>query len=166
MKSVVGSGAWILAMAVLAWPAFAGQDNLFKPTNSTESWRLEQHEEGKAAASVDGDALLVDVTNVDAELWHVQIFQIKLDLKAGKEYVLTFKAKADAARDIQANAGIDQEDWHNIGLDETVQLTTEWKEYKCTFTVNDPADKNNRVGFMFGQAKGKVWLKDVTLTAK
>jgi hypothetical protein len=156
----------IVAVAVLAWGAMAADDSLLKPANVVDNWRLEQHEGGKAAASVDGDALLVDVTAVEGDAWHVQIFQIKLDLKAGKEYTLTFKAKASEARDIQANAGIDEEDWHAIGLDEAVSLTTEWKDCKCVFTVADPKADNNRLGFQLGQSKGKVWIKDVVLKVK
>ncbi|HEY3319840.1 MAG TPA: carbohydrate binding domain-containing protein [Planctomycetota bacterium] len=166
MKTIISIATVVLAFAVLSRTTWAGEANLLKPTNSTENWRLEQHEEGKATAAVDGDALTIDVTNVDAELWHVQLFQTKLDLKAGKDYVLTFKAKASVARDISCVAGIDQEDWHNLGLEETASLATDWKDYKFTFTVGDPVKDNNRVGFMLGQAKGKVWLKDVTLTAK
>jgi hypothetical protein len=151
-----------LTLAVIALAAETA--NLLKPTNKAESWRLEQHEQGKAAMSVDGEALVIDVTNVDGEAWHVQIFQTGLALKNGTEYVFTFKAKAAADREIQANAGIDQEDWHLIGLDEAVQLEKDWKDYKLTFSVSEAVEKNNRIGFQLGQSKGKVWLKDVTLT--
>lgn len=150
-----------LALAVIALAAET--TNLLKPTNKTESWRLEQHEQAKAAMTVDGDGLVVDVTNVDGEAWHIQIFQTGLALKNGTEYVLTFKAKAGESREIQVQAGVDQEDWHLIGLDETVQLGTEWKDCKHTFTASEAVEKNNRVGFQLGQAKGKVCFKDVTL---
>lgn len=163
MKAMHGA---IVAVAILAWGALAADDSLLKPANVVDNWRLEEHEGGKAAASVDGDALLVDVTAVEGDAWHVQIFQTKLDLKAGKEYVLTFKAKSSEVRDIQAQAAIDEEDWHTIGLDESVNLTKEWKDYKCTFTVADPKADNNRLGFVLGLAKSKVWIKDVVLKAK
>lgn len=166
MKRVYVSWKMILMALVtvaLALPALAAGDDLLKPTNKAESWRLEQHEQGKATLSVDGDAIVVDVTDVDGTAWHVQIFQTKLDLKNGKEYVLTFKAKAADNREIQAQAGIDQEDWHYIGLDDTVQVPKDWKESKHTFTANNTVEKNNRIGFVLGQAKGKVWIKDVTL---
>ena len=76
------------------------------------------------------------------------------------------EAKASEDREVQANGGIDQEDWHNIGLDETVAVTKDWKDYTFTITVSEPVANNNRIGFALGQAKGKVWFKDVTLTAK
>ena len=84
-------------------------------------------------------------------------------LKDGKEYTLAFKAKADKARQVDVEAGIDQEDWHMIGLQEKVELGKDWKEYKYTFTANDVKANKNRVGFVLGGAKGKVWVKDLVL---
>ncbi len=158
MKRLIAATLTLTALALAAETA-----NLLKPTNKTESWRLEQHDEAKAAMSVDGEALVIDVTNVTSESWHVQLFQTGLALKNGVEYVFTFKAKASESRSIQAVAGIDQEDWHMIGLDESVELGKEWKDYKFSFTASETVEKNNRIGFQLGQAKGKVWLKDVTL---
>jgi hypothetical protein len=152
----------LLVAASLAHTASAA-DNILKPVNKTDSWRFEQHEEGKGKISVDGDAILFDVTNADGTDWHVQAFQTPLDLKEGKEYTITFKAKSDETRDVRVQAGIDEEDWHNIGLDETAELTKEWKDYKYTFTASDVKEKKNRFGFVLGGAKGKVWVKDLAL---
>ena len=62
---------------------------------------------------------------------------------------------------------IDQDDWHQIGLSELVDFGKEWKDYKYEFRA-DQTVKNgkNRISFVLGGDKGKVWLKDVTLTAK
>ena len=85
----------------------------------------------------------------------------------GKSYTLTFKAKADAARSIQVQAGQDEEPWGNLGLDEPLDLTTDWKDQTFTFTANDvKPNKKNRVGFVLGAATGKVYVKDVVLKAK
>jgi len=146
----------------LASGAFAA-DNLLKPANKTESWRFEQHEDGKGKMSVDGDAIVFEVTAVDGTDWHVQAFQTPLDLKDGKEYTITFKAKSSEAREVRVQAGIDEEDWHLIGLDEQAEVGKEWKDYKFTFTANDVKEKKNRVGFVLGGATGKLWVKDLTL---
>ena len=152
-----------LASVVICFSRVA--DNILKPANKAENWRFEQHEDGKGKISVDGDAILFDVTNVDGTEWHVQAFQTPLDLKDGKEYTITFKAKADEAREVGVEAGIDQEDWHMIGLQEKAELGKDWKEYKYTFTANDVKANKNRVGFVLGSAKGKVWVKDLVLKA-
>jgi len=155
--------AFVILIGLLAVRSGFAADNMLKPANKVESWRFEQHEEGKGKISVDGDAILFDVTNADGTDWHVQAFQTPLDLKDGKEYTLTFKAKADEAREVDVEAGIDQEDWHMIGLQEKVELGKDWKEYKYTFTANDVKANKNRVGFVLGGAKGKVWVKDLVL---
>ncbi len=142
-----------------------GADNILKPANDVKSWRFEQHEDGKGKISVDGDAIVFEITNVDGTEWHVQAFQTPLDLKDGKEYTLTFKAKADEAREVGVQAGIDEEDWHMIGLDEKAELGKDWKDFKYTFTANDVKANKNRIGFVLGGAKGKVWVKDLVLKA-
>jgi hypothetical protein len=141
--------------------------NLLKPTNKLDTWRLEQHMEGKATMTVDGDAIAFDVTATGTEPWHVQATHTGLDLMDGKEYVLTFKAKASSDRSVQVNAMIDQDDWHNIGLSELADFAKEWKDYKYEFKADQTVKAGkNRVSFVLGGDKGKVWLKDVTLTAK
>ena len=159
-----------VALALLFTVSFAfGDDkpNLGKPSNKSESWRFEQHEAGKGTMKIDGDAAVFETTNTDGEDWHVQAIMTGLDLKEGKEYVVTFKAKGEPARTIRLSANIDQDDWHAIGLGEEVELTKDWKDYSFTFKAeNIAADKKNRVGFTLGADKGKVMVKDLTITEK
>jgi hypothetical protein len=154
-----------MGIVLLANSFVAAADSISKPTNKAESWRFEQHEEGKGKMAVEGDAIVFEVTNADGTEWHVQAFQTGLELKDGKEYTITFKAKADDAREVGVQGGIDQEDWHLIGLDEKAELGKDWKDYKYTFTASDvnTKEKKNRVGFVLGAAKGKVWVKDLAL---
>ena len=115
----------------------------------------------------DDDAILFDVTAVDGELWHVQTFMHDTEFKEGKEYTLTYKAKADPARSITATATIDEDDWHSIGLQEDAELTKDWKEQTHTFKAENVVKPDkNRLGFFLGNEKGKVWIKDLTLTEK
>ena len=89
-----------------------------------------------------------------------------MDLKDGKEYVLSFKAKAEPDRGVPVNAMIDVDDWHPIGLSETAELGKDWKEYKYEFKADQTTPMKNRISFIFGNEKGKVWIKDAKLTAK
>jgi hypothetical protein len=158
-----------LTMSLATGIAIAAADkpNLLKPTNKVDSWRFEQHEQGKGAAKAADDAIEFDVTTAGGEAWHVQAVQHGLDLKDGKEYTLSYKAKADASRSISVNAMIDVDDWHTIGLAEEVELGKEWKDYSTSFTAeNVNKEKKNRISFILGGEKGKVWLKDVKLTEK
>ena len=164
LLAVVGLSA-VAAVALHAAdakPADAS-GNLLKPTADVKSWRLEQHEEGKGTIAVDAGAIVFDVTTPGGEEWHVQAFQTPLDLKNGIEYAVSFKAKASEERAVKLQAGIDEEDWHNIGLDEEVTLGKEWKDYEYKFTAADVRPMKNRVGFVMGTSKGKVYVKDMVV---
>ena len=144
-------------------PAAAAAGNLLKPTAEAANWRLEQHEQAKGTIAVADGALAFDVTASDDTEWHVQAFQTAIDLKDNQAYTVTFSAKADAERSIKVQAGIDEEDWHTVGLDEEVALGKAWKAYEYTFTATDTRAMKNRFGFVLGSAKGKVWVKDAVL---
>lgn len=168
MRTFVRTSVAVVAIGFGLILSAAEKANLLPPTNKVENWRLEQHEQGKGTVAVDGDAIVFDVTTPGAEAWHVQGVRTGLDLKEGKEYTLTYKAKADPGRTIQVNAMVDVEDWHTIGLvSEDAELTKEWKDFSSTFRAEGVNTmKKNRVGFILGGEKGKVWVKDMVLMEK
>ncbi|MDB5323540.1 MAG: Carbohydrate binding domain [Phycisphaerales bacterium] len=157
-----------LALLVTVGFAFAAdKPNLGKPSNKADSWRFEQHEAAKGTMKIDGDAAVFETTNTDGEDWHVQAVMTGLDLKEGKEYVITFKAKGEPARTVRIGGNIDLDDWHAIGLSEEVELTKEWKDFSFPFKAeNVAADKKNRIGFTLGGEKGVVMVKDFKITEK
>jgi hypothetical protein len=155
------AGAGKAVAADKAAPAAAG--NLLKRTDDVKSWRLEQHEQAKGTIAAGDGALAFDVTAADDTEWHVQAFQTELTLKEGASYVVTYSAKADAERSIKVQAGIDEDDWHTVGLDEEVALGKAWKAQEHTFTATDVRAGKCRFGLVLGSAKGKVWVKDVVL---
>lgn len=152
--------------AVAAKPADAKSKNMLKPANDPESWRLELNEGGKGDMKAEGDAIVFNVTDIDGTDWHVQAYQTKLDLKNGKEYVVKFKLKAPKANQLLVISGIDEDDWHEIGLHEELGPSEDFKIYEFTFTANDVAPGNNRLGFVMGNDKGTVSVKDLSLTEK
>ena len=156
---------WLAALSLLlSGFAFAAEaPNLLKPTNKPDSWRFEQHEQAKGKISAEGDAIVLEATETDGTDWHVQAFQTPLDLKEGKDYVLTYKAKADANRSVTVQAAIDEDPWTNAGLDEKVELAKDWKTFEHKFTARDIRANKNRVGFVIGNEKGKVFIKDMVL---
>jgi hypothetical protein len=139
--------------------------NLLKEPSQLSAWRLEQHEQGMGSMMSDGETIAFNVTTPGAEHWHVQAFLTASNWRKGKAYTFTYKAKGDPERSITADAGIDEEDWHGVGLREEIGLTTDWKEQTHTFKAENVAQGGkNRIGFILGAGKGKVWVKDLTLT--
>lgn len=163
----------LTALAIVAFlsvgsvRSLAGEPkNLAKPAKDLASWRLEQHEGAKADIAAADDGIVVTVKETTGTDWHVQVVQASLDLVEGKEYTLTFKAKASPDRSVPVNAMIDQEDWHQIGLAETAELTGDWKDFKYEFKAEGVAKEKNRISFILGGDKGKIWIKDLVLAAK
>ena len=105
----------------------------------------------------------LNVTAVDDPEWYVQAHLTGLSLEDSKTYTLRFRAKADAPRSIGVSAGLDQADWHNIGLNESPALTTEWKTFTYVFDCADPVPQHARIAWVIGGATGKVWLDQVSL---
>ena len=155
------------SMFVLAEDA-PKSDNMLKPIGTLESWRFEQHEGGKGAISVDGDTVTFSATEIDGTDWHIQTFQTGLDLKAGEEFTFSFEAKSAERRAVIIVAGVDEEDYHEIGLHEEISaVPPEYKKYEYTFEAsNVAAAGKNRIGFVLGTEKGAMTLKNVVLKKK
>ena len=157
----------IIASLFFAVVCFAAEPvNLLKSPEKPESWRTEAHDPAKAKTTVDDESLKVEVTASDGTDWHVQLVYTALDLKDGKEYVLKFKARAEADRQVPVNAMIDQDDWHQIGLSETADVTKEWKTFEYEFKADQTVASKNRISFIVGSDKGAIWIRNVTLTEK
>ena len=140
--------------------------NRLKPTANVSHWRFELHGDAKGEVSATKEELVFDVTGVDDTPWHVQCFQTQLDLQNDAGHTLTFQAKADAPRDVTVQAQMDEAPWEMIGLNETIKLTTEWKQHEFKFTVAHAKPNRSRVGFVLGASTGRVRVKDVVLTAE
>lgn len=159
----------VIALLIAGALTVTGEEkkNLAKPAKEPGSWRLEQHETAKADMAPEADAIVITVKEISGTDWHVQAVQTNLKMAEGKEYVLSFKAKASSDRNMPVNAMVDQEDWHTIGLTETAEVTTDWKDFKYEFKAEGVSkEKKDRISLVLGGEKGKVWIKDIQLIAK
>ena len=100
----------------------------------------------------------VNVTQADGTDWHVQVHQTRLDLHDGETYTVSFRAKTDKERVMPVSAGLDQADWHNVGLAANADLGTDWKTYTYIFTAHDAVPAHCRVAFTLGGQTGTVWI--------
>jgi hypothetical protein len=106
----------------------------------------------------------VTIDAVDGTSWHVQTHLAGLDLKEGNSYTVRFRAKADRPRKLHVNAGLDQADWHHIGLDADAELTPEWKNFAFTFTAAQIVPQHSRIAFILGDKTGTVDISDFSLS--
>jgi hypothetical protein len=140
--------------------------NLLKPVNKAESWRLEQHEGAKATLKAGDDGVVIDATKLTGTNWHIQAFQVDLDLKEGKVYTVKLKLAASHPRKVLLVAMIDTEDWHEIGLHEDLSVDKEVRSFDFTFRATGIAAGKNRIGFVMGDETGDLIVKEMSLTEK
>lgn len=120
---------------------------------------------------VDG-AIRINVTAVGTVPHGIQFFQRNgFSAEAGSVYVLTFRAKADAARDIRVSFE-ETQSWQVLDF-EIVGLTTEWATYTVVLNNRSTSFSDVKFGLFLGlidaehpenSAITAVYFDDVALT--
>lgn len=107
-------------------------------------------------------SLKLSVTQAAGTDWQAALAYESFALTKGKDYNITFKARADAPRQISLWAQKNSPNW-NTWLDfGSVSLTTNWQ----TFSIPAPASGSDSIAalnFGLGQTTGTVWIDDVKL---
>ena len=118
------------------------------------------------AMSVGGKAAKFVVTGETKDSWSA--YDTHTALKENTAYTLSFRARSDAPRPLsiqgekepngQANGG--------DGLNQRVDVTTQWQPYTITFTTAAGTGGQNKLPeFIVGDMAGTLWLSDVSLVA-
>lgn len=134
----------------------------------TKEWVLESKHPGEDVFEVvqdpqEGKVLRARLVQLGVNPWDFQIHQVGHDLKEGQLYTLSFKIKADPAREVQVGARWDISDWRGIGLSETVKADGQWREHVFSFRIRDPNPGHCRISFNCQNSLGEVWLAQVSL---
>ena len=129
------------------------------------SWKLGQGTNwGNSAATsnVGGGAATIEVTTIGAEAYQPQLVQYGVGLDKDMKYKLTFKAKAAAARKIEASFQQATDPWAGYATKE-FELTETEQEFEYVFTMADTSDPAAQFAFNLGQATGSVSISNVKL---
>ena len=104
-------------------------------------WNLQLVGGAKASYSpqADGGAEL-KVTAIDADRWHVQWHQNKLQFKAGEPYTLSLRLRADRPLRLRLQAMQAHAPWAHLWESE-LTVDTEWRDYRFSFAPT--ADEDN-----------------------
>ncbi|HSI71828.1 MAG TPA: carbohydrate binding domain-containing protein, partial [Fimbriimonas sp.] len=105
-----------------------------------------------------------NITNNTGPVWALQANITGLTMNNGDTYTVTFRGKADRKRPVTLQGTIDQPDWHGIGLNQRIDLDTEWRDYKAIFTVSGAEPGHNRVGFTLGDSIGRVNIANFSVS--
>lgn len=121
--------------------------------------------EASASASVSENTRELEVAIEDggSHPEAVQLDQKGMNLVAGNDYKLSFKARSDEPRKIQVSL-MNVDDTVNYSGMDTIELTSYMEEHTFDFTMpEDVSDSEARVVFNFGGEDGDVYLDDVVL---
>lgn len=152
-----------------AWPRIERFDGPGVPSSS--KWTYENQGGGEVvyteleSGPADDAAwgLRAEVKSTDGVGWHVQAHFGGLSLESGKEYVVTFRARADRELAVGVDSRLDQPDWRFLGLGSTVLLTPEWKEYSLGFRATETVAGHARIGFVLGEKAGTTEIRSLSV---
>jgi hypothetical protein len=134
------------------------------------SWTLDTIQGAKGTLAIetgtDGkSAAHITVPEAAAVPYYVQLFQNKLEVKAGQSYHLSFRAKAAPSVGISLNLMVGETPWTNLWKQD-ISLTSDWQDYSFDITPG-ASSPNARVTFSrLGAQPADYWIADVSLTAK
>jgi hypothetical protein len=140
----------------------------FERTDPTmETWQLETHEGSEAtlehAKTEDGQVMRITIPKlVGTQAWHVKLQQKPFQITEGNRYVVSFYAKAGAARRVGCAMGNNHEPWKALGAYHEYEVGTEWNRFECPFVASS-SDTNARLFFDLAKSDTAVELANVVV---
>ena len=132
------------------------------------AWNFEQQGGAKTEHEFTSDAehksdvTHIHVTQPGREPWHVQFSQPGLKIEQGKSFRVTFRARANAPHKISAALSQTHEPWKVLSSAQA-SLTTEWKQFRFTYSPNDSDDKARLSFTNLGSTIGDYFFSDISL---
>jgi WD40 repeat protein len=139
-----------------------GFRNILPGTGPLSGWSfyVNKTDGGQAQAHREPDgSVRVEIQKKGA----MDLYQEKLRLVDGRQYALVFRARAAAPRIIQPVVNLERGDYHNVGLDRTLQLETEWKTVVYIFRSVRVGEDACAVRLHLFHDTPTVWIADAVL---
>ncbi len=109
-----------------------------------------------------GNGANIDIPYILDNFWDIALKQRGLTYEQGKEYRISFQAKADANRSIHVKAGKASAPYTQYHL-EKIELTTALQNHTLTFIMNNTTDSDAFLEFFFGDSTTDLFLGDISL---
>ncbi len=129
---------------------------------SNDGWNL--YKQGAAACQLTraNNALTVAISNGGTENWHVQLVKNNVQLKAGKKYRFSFKAKAETARAFTSYIGMSSSPWTAYSGYNGVAASDTFSVYTFIFDQNQN-DNTARIAFDLGKSDADFTMTEFLL---
>ena len=130
--------------------------------NSNDGWNLYRQGTGTAQLSRANNSLTVYITNGSTETWHIQMVKNNFNLKEGKKYRFSFKAKSDITRTFSAYMGMSVDPWTSYSGYNSATVTDTFKVFKYVFDMTKN-DNTARMVFDLGKSTGDFTVTEIKL---
>ncbi|MHC4400005.1 MAG: alpha-amylase family protein [Planctomycetota bacterium] len=104
-------------------------------------------------------------TRPGAEGWHLQFFQQGLTLDEGEPYTLSFHARADEPKTLNASVMLQVDPWGSCGLSVSLPLDRKFQPFRLTFRARRVQPEKVRLNFSTNNQTGVFELAGVSLRA-
>jgi hypothetical protein len=130
-----------------------------------DSWRLNKWASSEASHYSSNGAVTINISKLPTtgDTWDLQLVQTGIPLLNGNKYILTFEAKAAAARTIDVVLQMPDDPWSDFLREEGVALTTQMQTFTYEFDMTGDDFPNARLGFDFGNNLSSVTIGNVNL---
>ena len=130
-----------------------------------DSWTLNTWSESQATTSTANGAVTININKLptDGATYHLQIVQAGIPLLKGNKYMLTFEAKAAAARTIDVVFQKPEGQYDDFLRVSGLELTTETQPFVYEFEMEFDDYPNGRLGFDFGNDMANVTIGNVSV---
>lgn len=129
---------------------------------SISEWSLGINGGAVASKENTNQQLAVKINTAGTQGWHIQLVKTGITLQAGKKYRVTFKAKADASRNISAYVGEAKDPWAAYSDYNSITLSTKMTEFTYIFDAK-VTDNAARIVFDLGTSAEDVYFESIVL---
>ncbi|MDX1285111.1 MAG: carbohydrate binding domain-containing protein, partial [Draconibacterium sp.] len=109
-----------------------------------------------------GKSFHINVTTPSVWEHECYLQHSNLPFEKDKSYTLTFWAKSEDTDTIVINIAQTEEPWTSVAR-RMIIISGDWKEYKCTFGVDQVWANDPHMMFYLGKVRGNLWIDDVEL---
>jgi aryl-phospho-beta-D-glucosidase BglC (GH1 family) len=118
--------------------------------SSNDGWTVYKQSTAAFQLSRADNALNVTITNGGTEGWHIQLVKNNIQLKAGKKYRFSFKAKSETTRSLSAYIGMSVDPWSSYSGYNSVTVSDSFKVFTYVF---DQSKNDNTARMVFDLGK-------------
>ncbi|MGL1937373.1 MAG: C25 family cysteine peptidase [Fibrobacterales bacterium] len=143
-------------------------ENLIKNgefSNGPLYWSLSNSMGAIANSSAAGGQLHLAISNGGSDAWNVQYKQTDIAIEAGKEYILSFSARAESSRSVDVIVEKDGSPWTSYSSQLTYSISNSWDTYTEIFAAAY-TDANARFVINAGGSSSNLYFDNITLTEK